>query len=94
MSHLPEKYAKKLAAIDFLDSVESSSSEDLKKKIIECEQKINKIQEEKAADDKLNGAKELVKDYSSAYREAEGLEVAKIKACLWLLESRGSGSEE
>lgn len=41
------------------------------------------------ADEKLTGAKELVKDFSAAYNEAKKAQRAKIAYALHVLEERG-----
>lgn len=84
----PEKFAKKLPT-GFTDTVESKDTNDLKKIIFECEGNIYTIDKEKAADVKLNGAKELIKDLAAPYRDAMATQMAKIKYCLYLMENRG-----
>lgn len=87
-SKFPEKFAKKLPT-GFSDTVDSADSNQLKKIIVECEGNIYTINKEKAADVKLNGAKELIKDLSAPYREAAQAQAAKIQYCLYVLENRG-----
>lgn len=86
----PEKWYKVIAAMpEFKDMAEAASEEDLKKIIVTCEGNIYTIEQEKAADVKLNGAKELAKEYSEPYREADKVQKAKIKYALFLLEGKG-----
>jgi hypothetical protein len=86
----PEKWTKILEKLpEFKDTADSSSTEDLKKIVVECEGNIYTIEKEKAADVKLNSAKEFVKEYSAPYREAITTQTAKIKYALFLLEGKG-----
>lgn len=86
----PEKWAKIIKELpEFKDSADASSPDDLKKIIITCEGNIYTIDKEKASDNKLNGAKELVKEYSAPYRDALKVQMAKIKYALFLLEGKG-----
>lgn len=86
----PEKFYKVISQLpEFKDTADASSVEDLKKIIITCEGNIYTIEQEKAEDVKLTGAKELVKDYSEPYRDALKVQTAKIKYALFLLEGKG-----
>lgn len=84
----PEKWAKKLPT-GFQDEASTLNEEGLKKIVVESEKNLYTIDKEKAADSKLTAAKELVKDLSSAYRDATGAQNAKIKYVMYLLEGRG-----
>lgn len=84
----PSKWLKKLPT-GFTDTVESMSEEEVKKVIFESEGNIYTIEKAKDVDHKLNGARDIVKEYSAPYTEAKGAQSAKIKYCLFLLESRG-----
>lgn len=87
----PEKYAKVIDKLpEFKDTADAASVEDLKKIIVTCEGNIYTIEQEKANDTKLNGAKELVKEYSEPYRDANKVQTAKIKYALFLLEGKGA----
>lgn len=86
----PEKWYKVISKLpEFKDTADSASEEDLKKIIVTCEGNIYTIDQEKADDVKLNGAKELVKDYSEPYKDALKVQTAKIKYALFLLEGKG-----
>ena len=86
----PDKWYKVIASLpEFKDIADASSEEDLKKIIITCEGNIYTIDQEKDSDVKLNGAKELVKEYSEPYRDALKVQTAKIKYALFLLEGKG-----
>ena len=86
----PEKYLKVINSIpEFKDTADAASADDLKIIILSSEGNLNNIEKEKAADVKLNGAKELVKDFSAGYRDAAKVQFAKIKYALFLLEGKG-----
>jgi len=84
----PEKYKKKLPE-NFESNCSSETTEQLKKRILASESVIYTIDKNEKSDVKLNAAKDLVKEYGGAYREAKNVEMAKIKYCLYLIESRG-----
>lgn len=86
----PEKWLKVVNKMpEFKDIADSSSVDDLKKIIVTCEGNIYTVEQEMAADMKLNNAKELVKEYSAAHKEALKAQQAKIKYALFLLENKG-----
>ncbi len=84
----PKKFANKLPP-GFEDAANSMSNEDLKKKIVECEGHIYKLERAKSEDAALSKAKEEVKEISLPYSEGRASENAKIKFCMYLLEGRG-----
>ena len=84
----PNKWEKKLPT-GFKDDADSFDVEKLKSTILESESNLVTIDREMQQDEKLQGAKGLVKDLSSSYREAKGSQTAKIKYCLYLLENKG-----
>jgi hypothetical protein len=86
----PEKYYKIISKLpEFKDTADASSVDDLKKILVECEGNIYTIEKAMAEDVKLNGAKELVKEYSESYRDGLKAQTAKIKYALFLLEGKG-----
>ncbi len=86
----PEKYYKVINKLpEFKDSADAGSIEDLKKIVVECEGNIYTVEKAMAEDDKLNAAKELVKEHSADYRDALKVQTAKIKYALFLLEGKG-----
>jgi hypothetical protein len=86
----PEKWLKIIGKLpEFKDTADAASADDLKKIIVTCEGNIYTTEQEKAADVKLTGAKELVKEYSESYRDAIKAQTAKIKYALFLLEGKG-----
>lgn len=84
----PEKHLKKIPT-EFVDSVSSMDENEIKERILTCEQHLYEIDEAMDKDDKLNGAKENVKEFSKPYRETKQTESAKIKYCMFVLENRG-----
>ena len=86
----PEKWNKVIEGLpEFKEAADASSADDLKKIIVECEGNIYTIDKEKDEDQKLNAARELVKDMSAPYRDAIKAQTAKIKYALFLLEGKG-----
>lgn len=86
----PAKYAKVLKDLpEFKDIADAASTDELKKIVFQCESNIYKIEQDKANDSKLNGAKEIVKEYSAPYRDAVKVQTAKVKYALFLLEEKG-----
>lgn len=80
LSKLPPGYAEDLASYD---------DAQLQSELVQCEANIHQVETDKAADDKLNGAKALVKDLSAPYRDAIAAQRAKIKFVLASLMERG-----
>lgn len=89
MSDFPKKYEKKLPD-GFTDAVESMSVEEIKKKILESEGHIYEVEKAKDDDHDLVKAKDEVKAIMEPYKEAKLTETAKIKYCLFILDSRGA----
>ncbi len=89
-SFFPPKWDKVLKDLpEFKEMADAASPEELKKIIVASEGNIYTIEAEKAADHKLNGAKDLVKEVSAPYRDAAKVQMAKIKYALFLLEQGG-----
>lgn len=87
---MPEKWMKIVNKMpEFKDTADAASVDDLKKIIVTSEGNIYTVENEMAADIKLTQAKELVKDYSAAHKEAIKAQTAKIKYALHLLENKG-----
>lgn len=86
------KFLKKLqkGAPDFTDSANAMQTDDLKALVLKCEKSIVEIDKAKDEDHKLNAAKEVVKSFGKPYSESKALETAKIKYCMYVLESRGN----
>lgn len=71
------------------DSVETKTKEELESEIIKCQQEITSTELDMAEDDKLQAAKALVKDLSSAYRDSIKVEKLKTKHVLHIMRQRG-----
>lgn len=88
--NFPAKYMKKIVDVpDFVDGVNSMDTEAIKRKILECEGGLYEIDKAKEADKELASAKEKVKEFGAPYRDSKNIETAKLKYCLYVLESRG-----
>ena len=86
----PEKWNKVLKDLpEFKENADAASTDDLKKIIVQCEGNIYTIDKEKDDDQKLNAAKEMVKEYGAPYRDAIKVQTAKVKYALFLLEGKG-----
>jgi hypothetical protein len=86
----PAKWAKILKDIpEFKEVCEQSSSDELKAIIITSEGNVANIEAAKADDDKLNAARELIKELGAPYRDAIKCQRCKIAYALFCLESQG-----
>ena len=88
----PDKYAKWLKGNGVIEELDQADEEALKKTILLAEESIEQCDKEKEADEKLNGAKSLVKDLSKAYTETAKFQQAKIKYSLFRLEQMGKSA--
>jgi hypothetical protein len=88
MSAFPKKL-KDMLPTGWTDGVDSMSEDDWKETIVKCEQVISSTEQDVKDDDKLKGAKELVKDYAYAYKETMGVQKAKIKYVLHVMKAAG-----
>jgi hypothetical protein len=84
----PKRHEKWLPS-GFQEAVESMDIEEIKSKIYECQAHSYEIDKAKDADEKLQQAKELVKELSAPYSDAQKTETAKAKYCFFVLEGRG-----
>jgi hypothetical protein len=82
---------KKTLSKSFVDNHENISEDVAGELIVKAEQKIREIEEEKAADEKLTAAKQIVKDINSAYSSAVKYERAKISFLLEKINEIQSG---
>jgi hypothetical protein len=73
----------------FAEEAEGMDETQLRDAIVEAEENIRSVEQEKQADEKLQGAKELVKDLGAGYREATKAQRAKIAYSLHLLDGVG-----
>ena len=75
--------------VGYAEDAASMNGDQLRAEIVRAETSIRWVQQEMAADEKLTGAKELVKDFSVSYNEAKKAQRAKIDYSLHVLEERG-----
>jgi hypothetical protein len=73
----------------YVEECAAKTEEDLRADIIEAEARIREVVSEREKDEKLNGAKELVKDLSSGYNDAVKAQRAKIAYALHVLDDAG-----
>ena len=73
----------------FAEDAAGMNGDQLRAEIIKAETSLRTVDQEMKADEKRTGAKELVKDFSSAYNEAKKAQRAKIAYALHVLEERG-----
>lgn len=73
----------------YVDEVAGMDGAKLRSEIIQAESNIREVLKEMAADEKLQGARELVKDFLGGYNDAKKAQRAKIDYLLHLLEERG-----
>lgn len=87
--------AKKILSAAFVENHENINEDDAAHLIVKAEQQIKGLNEEMAADDKLNAAKQVAKDLQSGYKNAIKYEEAKIQYLLARIEEIQSvGTEE
>ena len=79
---MSKENVKKSLAQSFVENHEDVSEDVAADLIVKSEQKIKEIDEERAADDKLAMAKQIVKDLNGAYTAAVKYERAKIRFLL------------
>ena len=88
-----EKLLKKLPT-GFADDVAGFNEQQLKDAVLQSEANIRRVEQERDADEKLAGAKELLKDLNGPYRDAIGAQRAKIAYLMYTLEERGKLPDE
>jgi Asp-tRNA(Asn)/Glu-tRNA(Gln) amidotransferase C subunit len=89
-SKFPVKYMKKIADIPgFVEGIDSMDTDEIKRKILETEGHIYDVDRSKEADEELSKLKEKVSEILKPYRETKAIETAKLKYCIYVLESRG-----
>ena len=86
----PKKYMTKLQnlATGFTDSMDAADTEEIKQRILTCENNLYEIETEKDTNPKYLDAKAKLKEITAPYGEAKGVETAKIKYCVWILNNR------
>lgn len=76
----------------FVDNAKDLNEDEATALLVESEQKIRQIKEERAADAKLTAAKSIVKDLSAGYNSALNYEKSKIGFLLDKIQEIQDGS--
>ena len=74
--------AKNTLSKTWSENVRDISEDEAASMVVRAEQKIRDILDEQQADDKLNAAKQIVKDLNAGYSSIVSLEKAKIRHLL------------
>lgn len=83
---------RKALPTGWADEADAMSSDELKGVIVESAANEARIKSERDGDEKLAGAKEIVKDLGGAYSEAIKTQQAKTAYALHRLEEKGDAS--
>ena len=83
-----KKIAAKLPS-GYAEDAAGMSGSQLRDEIIKAETALHEVDKELKADEKVTGARELLKDLVGAYNDTKKAQRAKIQYALHLLEERG-----
>lgn len=75
--------------VGFAEDAAGMDGDALRAEIIRAETSIREVEREQGQDEKLQGAREIVKDIVGSYNDAKRAQRAKIAYSLHLLEERG-----
>lgn len=75
--------------VGFVEDAAGMDGDALRAQIIRAETSIREVEREQGQDEKLQGAREIVKDIVGSYNDAKRAQRAKIAYSLHLLEERG-----
>jgi len=75
--------------VGFAEDAAGMDADALRAVIIAAETSLRNVEQEMKANEKLTGARELVKDFMAPYNEAKKAQRAKIAYSLHVLEERG-----
>lgn len=75
--------------VGFAEDAAGMDADALRAAIIAAETSLRTVDQEMKANEKLTGARELVKDFMAPYNEAKKAQRAKIAYALHVLEERG-----
>jgi hypothetical protein len=84
-----EKAIKKLSLQSWVADVEGKTTEELKEIIVQSEGNIHTVKIEVEENEKINAAKELIKDLMEPYKEAIAVQKTKIQYALEVMQGRG-----
>lgn len=85
---IPKSVLKALPT-GFLEEAEAMDEKALRELVVASEGNIRETEREREADEKLQGAKSIVKDLVGPYRDAIKAQRAKIACAMYFLEGRG-----
>jgi len=80
------KKVNKVLSSSFVENHQDITEDEAMEKITQCELTVRDLSEEKKNDDKLNAAKQIVKDLNNGYNSAINYEKAKIQFLLEQIE--------
>lgn len=75
--------------VGFVEDAAGMDGDRLRAEIVRAEEQLREVEREQGQDEKLAGAREIVKDLMGAYNDARRAQRAKIAYSLHLLEERG-----
>lgn len=75
--------------VGFAEDAAGMDAEQLRAEVLKAETSIREVEREQGQDEKLAGAREIVKDIMGGYNDAKKAQRAKIAYALHLLEERG-----
>lgn len=75
--------------IGFVEDAAGMDGDGLRAAIVRAEELVREVEREQGQDEKLAGAREIVKDIMCGYNDAKRAQRAKIAYALHLLEERG-----
>lgn len=75
--------------VGFVEDAAGMDGDGLRGAIVRAEELVREVEREQGQDEKLSGAREIVKDIARGYNDAKRAQRAKIAYALHLLEERG-----
>lgn len=75
--------------VGFVEDAARMDGDALRAEIVKAETSIREVEREQGQDEKLTGARDIVKDIVGSYNEAKRAQRAKIAYALHVLEERG-----
>jgi len=75
--------------VGFVEDAAGMDGDALRAAIVRAEELVREVEREQGQDEKLQGAREIVKDIMGGYNDAKRAQRAKIAYALHLLEERG-----
>lgn len=75
--------------VGFVEDAAAMDGDALRAAIVRAEELVREVEREQGQDEKLQGAREIVRDIMGGYNDAKRAQRAKIAYALHLLEERG-----